>query len=531
MSIVGEHARPRDDSHLHRAGPFQRARACICSCPRRVDIVDEQDMRRIDPAPCLESRVHRFPALCRVQPAKDRRRPGADEHFAKNGLPRPCGNGPGQGKRLIEPARPQPPAVERDGHEHGIAVQPRGDERGHRPGDARALPIFQRHHDAPRDIAISNGGDHPVVQRGRGEAGSAQAPGGAVEREVAGSAARPGQEIQLLPAADAEPVIGIDDRTASGTARRQSEIDERTGEPDEHPLLSRARRGGTSVPVTAPAIFDRHARRLRRDATAAGDEPFFTGLMIDEILDRIDMMTRSFTDVLLVGAEPRLISALEARGMSVTVTDPAPARAALSGGMSAEEDDGSLAVAAFDLVLGLGTLETVDDLPGALALMRRALRPDGAFLAVFPGAGSLPRLRAAVASVDLRAGHAVARFHPQIDVRAAGDLLVRAGFALPVADLARFNLSYMTLDALLADLRAATMRNTLAERHGVTKEWRALLAEAFMQGADNGRVAEMMAFLLLTGWAPAPGQPRPAARGSATASLASGLREARQQGD
>jgi len=282
---------------------------------------------------------------------------------------------------------------------------------------------------------------------------------------------------------------------------------------------------------SAPAIFDRHARRIRRDATADHEEPFLTGLMIDEVLDRIDTIKRAFADALIVGAEPRLIAELRARGMTVTVVDPAPRRAALNGGVQAEEDDGSLPVAAFDLVVALGTLETVDDLPGSLALMRRALRPDGAFVAIFPGAGSLPTLRAAVASVDQREGRAVARFHPQIDVRAAGDLLVRAGFALPVADVARFDLSYASLDRLLDDLRAAAMRNVLTGRYAATKRWRAMLEAAFLDDAPDGRVKETIAFIVLTGWAPAPGQPKPAARGSATASLATALDQASQQGN
>jgi len=286
-----------------------------------------------------------------------------------------------------------------------------------------------------------------------------------------------------------------------------------------------------SPPPSAPAIFDRHARRLRRDATANQEEPFFTGLMIDEVLDRIDTIKRAFTDVLVVGAEQRLIGQLRARKMAVTVVDPSAKRAALNGGKQGDEDDGTLPIAAFDLVVALGTLETVDDLPGSLALMRRALRPDGAFVAIFPGAGSLPALRAAVASADQHDGRGVARFHPQIDVRAAGDLLVRAGFALPVADVARFDLSYASLDRLLADLHAATMRNVLAARYAVTKRWRARLEVAFSNNAQNGRVKESMTFVVLTGWAPDPGQPKPAARGSATASLAAALDQARQQGD
>jgi SAM-dependent methyltransferase len=289
--------------------------------------------------------------------------------------------------------------------------------------------------------------------------------------------------------------------------------------------LSRRRDHGTSAPVTPPAIFDRSARRIRRDATAGAPEAFFTGLMIDELLDRLDVIKRRFGNVLVIGAEPRLIDGLKAGGATVSVRDPAPRKALACGGIGAEEDDGGLPLAAYDLVVAIGTLDTVDDLPGALALMRRALKPDGAFLAVCAGAGALPAFRNAVIAADAAKGQAVARFHPQIDVRAAGDLLVRAGFALPVADVARFDLSYASVDRLLADLRAAAMRNVLAQRHAVTRRWRNALSTAFTDTAEpDGRTRETMSLIVLTAWAPAPDQPQPARRGSAVASLADALK-------
>jgi NADH dehydrogenase [ubiquinone] 1 alpha subcomplex assembly factor 5 len=284
--------------------------------------------------------------------------------------------------------------------------------------------------------------------------------------------------------------------------------------------------------VTPPPIFDATARRIRRDATTGAPEAFLTGLMIDELVERVDMIKRSFADALVIGAEPRLIGALTQRGVRVVVLDPSPRRAAFCDGRCADEDDGSLLVASYDLVIAIGTLDTVADLPGALTLIRRALRPDGVFLAAFPGAGSLPALRAAVAAADSLSGAAVARFHPQIDVRAAGDLLVRAGFTLPVADVAQFELAYASIDKLLSDLRDAAMRNILALRYPVGKGWRAALAARFAStAADQARVRETIAFNILTGWAPAPGQPQPARRGSATASLTDVLKQRGEQRD
>ena len=109
--------------------------------------------------------------------------------------------------------------------------------------------------------------------------------------------------------------------------------------------------------------------------------------------------------------------------------------AAAASGVQGDEDRLPFADHAFDLIVSVGALDSVNDLPGALTLIRRALRPDGLFLAAFAGAGSLPRLRAAMRAAEEAEDIAASpHIHPQIDVRAAGDLLGRAGFALPVVD-------------------------------------------------------------------------------------------------
>ena len=117
------------------------------------------------------------------------------------------------------------------------------------------------------------------------------------------------------------------------------------------------------------------------------------------------------------------------------------------------------------------------------------------------------------------------RVHPQIDVRSAGDLLARAGFALPVADGDRLEVRYASFDALLADLRGAGCGNLLADR---TPPWREALAAAhvnFLAHADaDGRVTETLELVTMTGWRPARTRPVPARRGSGTASLTDALR-------
>jgi NADH dehydrogenase [ubiquinone] 1 alpha subcomplex assembly factor 5 len=271
-------------------------------------------------------------------------------------------------------------------------------------------------------------------------------------------------------------------------------------------------------------LFDRNARSIRRDRTATMPEAFLTGLIIDELLDRLTMVKRAFGSALVIGAEPRLVAALSAQNISVTVADPSARRADLHGGVRVEEDRLPFAPESFDLVLAAGLLDTVADLPGALLLIRRALKPDGLFLGCMVAAPSLPSARAAIAAADAAVGTSVARLHPQVDVASAGDLLVRAGFALSVADLDSFDLSYRGFGSLIDDLRAAAATNVLAQRHGVTRAWLAAAIEAFAARAGtDGRIAETISLVTLTGWAPSPDQPQPAKRGSATTSLAAAL--------
>jgi SAM-dependent methyltransferase len=195
--------------------------------------------------------------------------------------------------------------------------------------------------------------------------------------------------------------------------------------------------------------------------------------------------------------------------------------------VEADEDRLPLAEGAFDLVVSIGALDTVNDLPGALILARRALRPDGLFLAAFAGAGSLPRLRAAMLAADAAQGGASPRIHPQIDVRAAGDLLARAGFALPVADAESVTVRFPHLPALVRDLRAMGATNILAsrDRRPIGRAGLAAAIADFAAAADpDGKTAERFEILHLSGWAPSPDQPQPARRGSATTSLAEALK-------
>jgi SAM-dependent methyltransferase len=277
-----------------------------------------------------------------------------------------------------------------------------------------------------------------------------------------------------------------------------------------------------------PEPFLRTARRLRRDRAAPGyaGHDFLRATMLDGLAERLDAVKRPLKDFLDLGCFDGGFVAPP--GARVARVDAGYAFAKGAGGVQADEDRLPFADASFDCVVSAGVLDQVNDVPGALALARRVLRPDGLFLGAFVGAGSLPVLRAALMTGD--EPRAVARLHPQIDVRSAGDLLVRAGLTLPVADIELMRVRYAHLGRLIEDLRGMGATNLLRGTPPLTRESLSRAAEAFAARADaDGRVTETFRIVYLTGWAPDPSQPKPAKRGSASTSLADALRQAKAE--
>jgi SAM-dependent methyltransferase len=289
-----------------------------------------------------------------------------------------------------------------------------------------------------------------------------------------------------------------------------------------HIVRRRTTGGGQRPPRYSTAVdaeiasdgpFDRALRRLRRARAAASDgaADYLCRHMADELIERLDLVTRTFADALVLGPGSYLADRLEARGLQVIRSD-------------ADEDRLPFAGPLFDLIVSAGSLDTVNDLPGALIQIRRALRPDGLFLAAFVGAGSLPRLRQAMRAAEAAEARPPSpRIHPQIDVRAAGDLLTRAGFALPVADCDTLNVRFSTFRNSVADLRAMGATNILAARDR-KMFGRIGLAAATADFENEGGTVERFEIVHLAGWAPAPGQPKAAARGSGSISLADALK-------
>jgi SAM-dependent methyltransferase len=291
--------------------------------------------------------------------------------------------------------------------------------------------------------------------------------------------------------------------------------------------LSRGARRGTSRAVTPaatpPEIFDRTRRRLRRDRAAPGFAgfDFIRAWMLDGIAERLDAVRREFRDVLDLGSFDGAF--MPPPGATVTRIDSGARFAAVSGGVQADEDRPHSPEGAYDLVVSAGVLDSVNDLPGALALIRRSLRPDGLFMGAFLGGSTLSTLRSVM--LEAEGDRPAARVHPQVDVRAAGDLLVRAEFALPVADVETLEVRYASLFDLVRDLRGMGATSLLRDPAPLNRSAVARAAQAFATRADGeGRTSERFDAIFVTGWAPDPSQPKPARRGSASASLADALR-------
>jgi len=257
-------------------------------------------------------------------------------------------------------------------------------------------------------------------------------------------------------------------------------------------------------------VFDRRAVRRHRERAASR-----VGLVLDllrgtaeHLLDRLDDTTRGFAAALDLGGRGVVAPLLRARGIATVSMDLSPAMAALNAGpaVAADEEFLPFGPASFDLVVANLSLHWVNDLPGALIQIRRALRPDGLFLASVPALGTLAELRAAFSEAEAAlSGGAAPRVSPFPELRDCAALLQRAGFELPVADVEEMRLAYADPLALLRELRAAGEANALAQRDRRIPP-RALfpLALAAMPSED-GRVTATLRMAVMTGWAPSAG--------------------------
>lgn len=287
--------------------------------------------------------------------------------------------------------------------------------------------------------------------------------------------------------------------------------------------------------MSTPLVFDTAALHRQRERRAAG--LMADAFLLDEIharlVDRLDDIKRRFPRVLDLGARHGpLARALQAHDPATEVVsaEPAPALARHAPAPTVVSALELLPFAdhAFDAVMSAGSLHLVNDLPGALVQMRRALKPDGLLLVAFPGGDTLVELRRAFTMAEAEiTGGASPRVAPFVDVRDLGGLLQRAGFALPVVDVDRLTLTYADPLRLLSDLRRAGEANVLAERSRRTLRRDVLMAMAERYLADEvdarGRIRVTVDVLFATAWAPHASQPQPKRRGSGAVNLAKAM--------
>jgi SAM-dependent methyltransferase len=158
---------------------------------------------------------------------------------------------------------------------------------------------------------------------------------------------------------------------------------------------------------------------------------------------------------------------------------------------------------AYDLVVAIGTLDSVNDLPRALLAIRQAMRPGGLFIGAMSGGNTLPQLRAAMRAADAVRGAAFAHVHPRIEPAALAPLLEQAGFVRPVVDVDRVQVSYPSLARLVGDLRRMAATNLLRARPGfVGRAARAAAERAFTGAGDGERTVELFELLHFAGWTP-----------------------------
>lgn len=287
--------------------------------------------------------------------------------------------------------------------------------------------------------------------------------------------------------------------------------------------------------TAAPYIFDRATVRRHRDRAAErlAEFDFLAREVAERLADRLDDVRRRFPVALALGCRgPLLAEALAGKGGIETLiqADLSPAMAARADGLRLALDDEALPIAdhSVDLVISLLALHWVNDLPGALIQARRALKPDGLFLAALFGGETLHELRTALTAAEIAVeGGLSPRLSPMVSVEDAGNLLGRAGFALPVADVDSLTVSYGEPLKLMRDLSGMGESNAVAERRKTCSRRATLFSavenyRAAQAGAD-GRIPATFQIITLTGWAPHPDQPKPLRPGSAEMSLSDAL--------
>ena len=290
-------------------------------------------------------------------------------------------------------------------------------------------------------------------------------------------------------------------------------------------------------------VFDRRLvrRRRQRFAAALDSHGFLVREVAERLVERLGDIRRTFPRTLVVGAHRGLLGGL-VQGRSgierLVTVDGASAmlREEARPALVADEEALPFAADRFDAALGVMTLHWVNDLPGTLVQLRSCLAPDGLLLTALPGGETLLELRQALMEAELECEGGVSpRVSPFLDVRDAGALLQRAGFALPVVDVDRITVSYGDPLRLMRELGRMGEANALWQRRpGPMRRLTLARACAIYRerfGDAHGRVPATFDILFLTAWKPHASQPKPLPRGSGRVNLADALKAPARERD
>jgi SAM-dependent methyltransferase len=280
----------------------------------------------------------------------------------------------------------------------------------------------------------------------------------------------------------------------------------------------------TSNPTAAPLLFDRLLLRARQDrARKLGPVTFLLDRVAEDMAERLNAVLRDLRSAAEVGTPgDQVRNALGSRLNQITRVD-LPDR---------ESEPLSLQRQSLDLVVSALALQFVNDLPGVLAQIRRALRPDGLLLAAMLGGDTLTELRQCFAAAEAELEGGVSpRVVPFADLRDVGALLQRADFALPVTDVDRIVVRYDSAFNLMHELRRMGATNVLAERRRTPTRRATMLRMAEIYGArfadPDGRIRATFDVIWLSGWAPHESQQKPLKPGSARMGLAEAVKKAK----
>ena len=301
--------------------------------------------------------------------------------------------------------------------------------------------------------------------------------------------------------------------------------------PDHDAIIARHRflRHMVGTMTQPPLVFDR-SRLAANFAKRQGQSDFVTDLVVADLADRLAPITREFPKALIMGPDPRLLPGAANSASGPIRFEKISSLLEVDGFATTDPEHLSLPSRDYDLIVSLLDLQTVNDVPGFLENLRRHIAPDGLLIAAAIGGRTLSELRDAFLAADVEIlGGVSPRVAPMIDVRDAGSLLQRAGFALPVTDLETHMVRYRTPLALFDDLRAFGVTNPLAGR-----DTRMLTPRHLMRAAEiyterysdpDGKVRASLEILWLSGWVPHESQQKPLKPGSAQTSLRDVLKD------